>query len=40
MGKPKSERDPGDGKSDWHGEIDLNNQELLTKFKNYVVGQK
>ena len=27
-------------KSDWHGEIDLNNQELLTKFKNYVVGQK
>lgn len=27
-------------KSDWHGEIDLNNQELLTKFKNYVAGQK
>jgi hypothetical protein len=27
-------------KSDWHAEIDLNNQELLTKFKNYVGGQK
>jgi hypothetical protein len=27
-------------KSNWHGEIDLNNQELLTKFKNYVTGQK
>jgi hypothetical protein len=26
-------------KSHWHGEIDLNNQELLTKFKNYVTGQ-
>lgn len=23
-------------KSNWHGEIDLNNLELLTKFKNYV----
>jgi hypothetical protein len=23
-------------KSHWHGEIDLNNTELLTKFKNYV----
>lgn len=27
-------------KSDWHGEIDLNNPEFLTKFKNYVTGQK
>jgi hypothetical protein len=26
--------------SHWHGEIDLNNQELLTKFTNYVTGQK
>jgi len=26
--------------SDWHGEIDLNNQELLFKFTNYVTGQK
>ncbi|MDB5130468.1 MAG: hypothetical protein JWR02_217 [Mucilaginibacter sp.] len=23
--------------SDWHGEIDLNKKELLTKFKNYVI---
>jgi hypothetical protein len=26
--------------SDWHGEIDLNNSELLSKFNNYVTGQK
>lgn len=26
--------------SHWHGEIDLNNPELLTKFNNYVTGQK
>jgi|GEM_PF-956183 len=26
--------------SDWHGEVDLNNQELLTKFKNYVTRQE
>jgi len=25
--------------SDWHGEIDLNNKELLAKFKNYVAGK-
>ena len=26
--------------SHWHGEIDLNNPELLSKFNNYVTGQK
>jgi hypothetical protein len=25
--------------SHWHGEIDLNNKELLAKFKNYVAGK-